>query len=142
MIPAKPRNGGFTIPEAILAIMVILIAMTGLLKAFSYGTGYIERMGLRRLALGHLQQEFEKCRFFSHNGTYELSPLAKDAVRVLLKERHYDDDRVVEAFLTTAVSAEKVEKDLTYQDLSFSIWFEYEGVADTLSLPARFYRDK
>lgn len=136
------NNRGFTIPEAILGIVIMLVALFGLLRAFTFATGYIERIGIQRQAIALIQGEYEKVRKYSQGGIMDLAPLAKEDALVELKSDYNKKERLVEGWLGTAVEDGSDEDGLRYQHVTISLRYEYENVEDTITIPARFYRDQ
>ena len=51
---------GFTLVEVIVALMIVLVAATGIIVSFSTSGGYITRAGRRGLALNAFRQQAEK----------------------------------------------------------------------------------
>lgn len=132
---------GFSVAEALLTSLIVLISISALLRAYVYGTEKVERSGIERQALGHLQGELEKVRFYSSNGDYNLSPLAYNEKKVSLKNEFMGDVRSVDAFLSLQISEESQYNDLTYQTVNASIRFSFEGVEDTLAVSTKVYRN-
>lgn len=136
------NNRGFTIPEAILGTLIMVVSLFGLLRAFSFSTGYIEQVGLKRQATAIIQQEYEKIRRFSHDGEFDLKPLAVNDREIFFYNEFNKEARVSSGWLSTIIE-EKVDDDgLSFQDVVINLRYEYENKADTISLPGRFYREK
>lgn len=134
-------NRGFSIQEALLTSLIILISISALFRAFVLGTGKVEESGIKRQALTHLEAEMEKVRFYSGNGDYNISPMAFSDKPVELKNRFMQLERSVEAFLSMTITEESQENDLTYQRATGMIRYEYNDITDTLSLSMRVYRN-
>lgn len=132
---------GFSIQEALLTSLIVLISLSALLRAYAVGAEKVERSGIKRQALGFLEAEMEKVRFYSHSGNYNLSPLAFNNREVELKNRFLGDERIVPAQLSLLISEESQIKGLTFQTVTSQILFEYENLSDTLSLQTRIYRN-
>lgn len=60
LISNKRLFAGFTIVEVIVALMIVLIAATGIISSFSISGGYIARAGRKGLALDAFRQRAEK----------------------------------------------------------------------------------
>lgn len=136
------NNRGFTIPEAILGIMIMLVALFGLLRAFTFSTGYVERIGIERQIIAALQGEYEKINKYSQNGLMDLVPLASEEKAVDLKIDYNKKERLIEGWMKTTVE-EGVDTDgLRYQNVTIALRYDYEDIEDTVTLPARFYRDQ
>lgn len=132
---------GFSIQEALLTSLIVLISLSALLRAYAVGAGKVERSGIKRQALGYLEAEMEKVRFYSHNGNYNLSPLAFNNRQVDLKNRFLGTERVVPAQLSLLISEESQINGLTYQSVISVIHFEFENQSDTLTLQTKVYRN-
>ena len=63
------RNGGFSLIEAVIALLVIMIALLGVFSAFTYAIMYNAGNKARSQALSVLQQEVERYRAAKFNGT-------------------------------------------------------------------------
>lgn len=135
------NQGGFSIPEALLTTLIVLVSISALLRAFVVGTENVERSGIKRQALTYLEAEMERVRFYSHSGAYNLSPIAVAEKKVLLKNRFMQKERTVDGFLSTTISEEVQFNDLTYQTVNSFIRFEFEKKEDTLSLSTKVYRN-
>ena len=135
------HNKGFTIPEAILSILIMVVSLFGLLNAFAFSTEYIEKIGLRRQALGVVQAEYEKMRKYSHNGSFDLSDRVVTDQPVFLKSSLDEEEHLVEGLLSTTVLSESGESSLECQSFRITLVYEYEKKLDTVSLPGRLYRD-
>ncbi len=136
------NNRGFTIPEAILGIMIMLVALFGLLRAFTFTTGYVERIGIQRQIITLIQGEYEKVRKYSQNGLMDLTPVDADEQLVELKIDYNKKERIIEGWLSTSVE-EAIDPDgLRYQNVTISLRYNYENIEDTITLPASFYRDQ
>lgn len=132
---------GFSIQEALLLSLIVLISLSALLRAYAVGAGEVERSGIKRQALGHLEAEMEKVRFYSHSGNYNLSPLAFNERTVDLKNRFMGSERVIPAQLSLIISEESQTNGLTYQTVTSMIHFEFEEKVDTLQLHTKVYRN-
>ncbi len=71
-------NEGFTIPEAILALVISMTAIFGLFFVFTYGNEQIYLAGVKEQVLGHLQGEMEKITTYSNYGARDLTPFEKE----------------------------------------------------------------
>lgn len=136
------NNRGFTIPEAILGTMIMLISLFGLLRAFSFSTGYIEKIGIKRQALAVIQQEYEKLRRYSHDGEFDLTALTINEQEIVFNNQFNKEERNTIGYLTTTIEDLNDEAGLAYQNVIVSLRYEYEDISDTIVLPGRFYRDK
>lgn len=136
------NNRGFTIPEAILGTMIMVISLFGLLRAYSFSTGYVERIGLKRQALCYVQQEYEKVRNYSDNGEVDLTPMAINEKEISFINNFNKSKRETSGFLSTIIEDLVDEDGFTYQGVTISLHYSFENVSDTIMLPARFYRDK
>ncbi len=136
------NNRGFTIPEAILGTMIMLISLFGLLRAFSFSTGYVEKIGIKRQALAVMQQEYEKFRRYSHNGEFDLSALAINDQEIVFNNQFHKKERNTVGYITTTIENLNDESGLAFQNVLISLRYEYEDLMDTIVLPGRFYRDK
>lgn len=135
------NNKGFTIPEAILATIIMVVSLFGLLSAYSFSTGYVERIGIRRQALSIIQQEYEKLRRYSHNGEFDLSPLAFTEKEIIFVNEFHKNERSINGWLSTIIE-DQGDDQLKCQVVNITLRYEYEEVSDTIVLPGKFYRDK
>ncbi len=133
---------GFTIPEAILAIALMLVSLFGLLSAYSATTGHVERTGIERQALALMQREYETLQRYSAGGQFDMVQRAF-AERVEMIEQEYNGERrELPVWLAVAVSDGIDDDGLAYQEALITLRYDYEAREDTLTLPARFYRDR
>lgn len=136
------NNRGFTIPEAILATIIMVVSLFGLLRAYSFSTEYVERIGIRRQALSVIQQEYEKFRRYSHNGEFDLTPLIMSDKEIEFKNIFHKSERNVKGWLSTSIEEQSDESGLNCQLVNITLRYDYEDISDTIVLPGKFYRDK
>lgn len=132
------RQSGFTLPEAVLALVIVVISLFGLLRAFSYGVEYVEREGMRRQALGFVQQRLEWIRS-SANLAEEGASRVDGSWEVELTRVVGDEQVPVPATLFSSVSSIQEENGLTYRQVNVSLTYNQNRIADTVSLGTRIY---
>lgn len=128
---------GWTLIEAMLSMMIGIIAVSGLLYAFSYGSQVVEREGIQRQALGHIQSQLEQLKEESRFGKQAL-PVGKLEQRVTLERELFNENASVVVRLSREVS--NVEGyTLKFQTVNITLWYERSDLPDTLDFSTRFY---
>lgn len=72
MFKRKKREGGFSLIEVILTIMIITVALTALLSIFIYGFRILTKMKQVALATQCIQEEIELIRAMSYDDILNL----------------------------------------------------------------------
>lgn len=133
-------QGGFSLIEVILALVITALMVGVSLQTFAYGAIELEKLGYRRQALAVLDGEMEywRARFGqadSANGVAEREGEDRE------REVPLDADHG----LTLKVHSEISRPDLDpatrlhYQVVRVSVTYEKVDLADTLSLESRLY---
>jgi len=137
---SKGRNG-FTLIEIMLATVIIAVSVIGLFQAFAYGRAFVDKMGVRRQVLGYVQAEMESLRQARRqlNLAGQSDQPLKFAQKVNQRTVVIDKQKNLKALLQSQVSSPQNRRGLTYQDVSVTISYQGELLADSVHLSTKMY---
>ncbi len=127
------RNG-FSLIETVLTMAIVALAITGLLSFFSYGTGFLEKQGLRRQALALVNEQLEAMRARYEPGEAPPAQVIDEEVTI---ERVVMGKLVsIRAQRTTAI--EKMGDD-EGSHLTVMVSYDHGNIADSITIQTGFY---
>lgn len=134
--PGRPE-GGFTLLEVMVALMITALASLACIQVFAYGAVQLERLSYRRQALALLDGEMEYWRArFQRVGTGSpVSPAeAPPRSRRVSMDPAFGPVFVLESEVHPPVG----ERD-RYQKVRVQVSYSRHDAADTLALEGRHY---
>jgi hypothetical protein len=135
-VRASAGESGFSLIEAITAIVIVAVSLIGLYQAFGYGRLYIEKMGIRRQALCMVQAEMEYWRDIAARNPDLLSAVhANERVRTAL----LGEERKLRAFIEPHVGNPAYDNGLRYREVSVALTYDGGNFGDSLGLCTKMY---
>jgi prepilin-type N-terminal cleavage/methylation domain-containing protein len=140
---AAPGQGGFSLIEVILALVITAVMVAVSLQTFAFGAIEVEKLGYRRQALAVLDGEMEYWRArFEQADSANAVPAEEGLERD--REVPLDPDHGLSVKVHTDIKSLEHERVrdgsvLHFQKVEVHVTYEKVDLADTLSLESRLY---
>lgn len=132
------QRDGFTLIEVMTALMIAAITALAFFQVFAFGTVQVERLGLRRQALGLLDGEMEywRARFRSADAASPVHPGEAEARR---RPVVMDEASGLTFQVDPEISPPRGDRGLKYQNVLVQVSYQRAEMADTVVLESRMY---
>jgi prepilin-type N-terminal cleavage/methylation domain-containing protein len=138
MSNAGRGQGGFSLIEVILALVITGVMVAVSLQTFAFGAIELEKLGYRRQALAMLDGEMEYWRArFEQADSANAVPAQEASDRD--REVPLDPENALNLRVHSEISQLRNERELHYQDVRVQVTYEKVDLADTLFLEGRLY---
>jgi prepilin-type N-terminal cleavage/methylation domain-containing protein len=134
------KQSGYTLVEVICALVIISLSVIGILTLFSYGTGWVEKQGLRRQALGHVQSYLESLKACADTREHhDVAGCVSPPRTIVLKRRLWGESRDVVANLESVIGPVEIVEDLRYRQVTARLFYEDGRIGDEIIVSYKSY---